>query len=118
MRKETRELYKKACKEWDTLQYVMAIEECSELVKAVCKFWRNPSVTNGENLVEEIVDVKIIVEQLEVVICCEKEAGRIRRKKLRRLKKLLKPKTFMEGIDQIDDALKGEKDENKSNTIV
>ena len=90
MRKETRELYRQACKEWDSIQYMMAIEEASELIKAVSKFWRHPSVTNAENLVEEIVDVRIMVEQLEIVLCCEKAATRIRRKKLRRLKKLLK----------------------------
>ncbi|MCK4384707.1 MAG: hypothetical protein KAW52_00445 [candidate division Zixibacteria bacterium] len=106
MRKETRELYRKACEKWDQLQFIVAIEECSELIKAICKAWRNPSGATADSLVEEIVDVKIMAEQLEIVFNCEKAAGRIRRKKLRRLKKLLKPKTFMEGIDQIDDALK------------
>jgi len=109
MRKETRELYRQACENWDQAQLFLAIEECAELIQAICKAWRWPSKVTPDDLVEEIVDVKIMAEQLEIVFSCEKAAGRIRRKKLRRLKKLLKPKTFMEGIDQIDDALKEEK---------
>ncbi len=90
MRKETRELYKKACKEWDTLQYVMAIEECSELTQAVCKFWRDPSGENIVNLVEELADVQIMAEQLEAILDCSEAAMRVRRRKLSRLRRLLK----------------------------
>jgi len=98
MRKETRELYKKACEKWGQGQLLLAIEECSELIQALCKVWRWPSKVAPEDLVEEIVDVKIMVEQLEVVFYCEKVAGRIRRKKLRRLKKLLCEPEF--GVEQ------------------
>ena len=89
MRKETRALYEKACEKWDQTQLIVVIEECSELIQAICKEWRWPSKVTPDNLVEEIVDVKIMAEQLEIVFRCEKEATRIRRKKLRRLKKLL-----------------------------
>lgn len=90
MRKETRELYKKACESWGQAELLLAIEECSELIQALCKAWRWPSKVAPEDLVEEIVDAKIMAEQLEITFYCEKAAGRIRRKKLRRLKKLLK----------------------------
>jgi len=94
MRKETRELYKKACEKWDQSQLLLAIEECSELIQALCKVWRWPSTVTPDSLVEEIADVKIMVEQLEIVFDCEKAATRIRRKKLRRLKKLLRKPEF------------------------
>ena len=92
MRKETRELYKKAFRQWDYSQLIMAIEEMAELTKACCKFWRKPVVANVEPLVEEIADVGIMVEQLEIVFDCEKAVSKVRRRKLRRLKKLLKEK--------------------------
>ena len=109
MRKETRALYRQAYEKWDYTQFTLVVEECAELTQAVCKFWRDPSAKHIDNLVEEIVDVRIMVEQLEATLDWSLRAARIRRRKLRRLKKLLKkPRTFMSGIDQIDDALKDE----------
>lgn len=89
MRKETREVYKKAYALWPRAQFMMAIEESSELIKAVCKFWRKPSDDSSDRLLEEIVDAKIMVEQLEVMLNCEEKAKIRRRRKLRRLKKLI-----------------------------
>ena len=105
MRKETRELYKKAFEKWDQAQFIMAIEECSELIKALCKFWRNPVDPAGQNalnLIEEIADVQIMAETLEVVFDCSYRIRKIRRKKLRRLKKLLKPEEFLGVCSKID----------------
>lgn len=93
MRPETRKIYKKAFRQWDYSQVIMAIEEQGELIKALCKFWRDPSVTNAGNLSEEIADVGIMIEQLQVVFKCEGEVRKVRRRKLRRLKKLLRMKT-------------------------
>lgn len=91
MRKETRELYRQVYETWDQSQFIMAIEEASELIQAVCKFWRDPtSEKNVNNLIEEIVDVGIMIEQLEAVLDCSRRVRRIRRRKLRRLKKRLK----------------------------
>lgn len=107
MRKETRGLYRRAYEKWDYTQFTLVVEECAELIQAVCKFWRDPSGESITNLVEEIADVRIMTEQLEATLDCSEAAMRVRRKKLRRLKKLLKtPRTFMSGIDQLDDALK------------
>jgi len=119
MRKETRGLYRQAYEKWDYTQFTLVVEECAELIQAVSKFWRDPSGENIANLAEEIADVRIMTEQLEATLDCSEAAMRVRRRKLRRLKKrLFKPKNFMDGFNKIDDALKGEKDENKSNTIV
>jgi len=108
MRKETRELYRQAYEKWNYTQFTLIVEECSELIKAVCKFWRDPSGENIESLVEEIADVGIMVEQIEATLDCSARVRRIRRRKLRRLRKRIqgKPRTFMSGIDDIDEALK------------
>jgi len=58
------EIYKQALKLWGyEFQETMLIEECSELIQAICKRKRN-----GEywNLLEELMDVKIMVEQIEL----------------------------------------------------
>lgn len=44
----------------------IAIEEMSELTKAIIKCRRNPSATATENLFEEIADVLIMIEQLTI----------------------------------------------------
>lgn len=45
-------------------QQDVAIEEMSELTKAIIKSRRNPSVPVTENLLEEIADALIMLEQL------------------------------------------------------
>lgn len=44
----------------------IAIEEMSELTKAIIKGRRNPSVPATENLLEEIADALIMLEQLTI----------------------------------------------------
>lgn len=46
-------------------QIVVAIEELSELQKALCKYLRNGELTY--NLLEEIADVTIMLEQLKII---------------------------------------------------
>ena len=46
-------------------QELIAIEECSELIKAICKLQRDPySSDYHDNVVEEIADVQIMLHQL------------------------------------------------------
>ena len=45
-------------------QVMVAIEECSELIKALCKAWRCYSAENVENVKEELVDVLVMCQQL------------------------------------------------------
>lgn len=51
----------------------MAIEECSELIKALLKCRRNPSTGAVEVIIDEIADVKIILQQLEIIYGCQSE---------------------------------------------
>ena len=46
-------------------QLMMLIEECSELIKAVCKMFRNGTCASApsENFLEEMADVAVMFEQ-------------------------------------------------------
>ena len=52
-------------------QLMMAIEEMSELTKEICKYERFKG--NEAKLIDEIADVKIMVEQLEYILGVNKE---------------------------------------------
>ena len=45
-----------------------AIEECSELIKAICK-WKETS-DHAEEIVDEIADVEIMCNQLKIIFDC------------------------------------------------
>lgn len=49
-------------------QQNIAIEECSELIKAICKYKR--TLDHVEDIVDEIADVKIMLAQLEIIFDC------------------------------------------------
>ena len=49
-------------------QQDIAIEECSELIKAICKYKR--TLDQVEDIVDEISDVKIMLAQLEIIFDC------------------------------------------------
>jgi len=69
-------------------QLTMVIEECSELIKAICKYWRNEP---NARIVEEAIDVEIMMNQIRVMYNISKEAWeRLRIQKLNRLAKLIK----------------------------
>jgi hypothetical protein len=64
---EAAAIYKAAWTKWGNLQFVMVIEECSELIKAITKYTRNKSHENGVAIAEEAADVEIMVEQLRAL---------------------------------------------------
>lgn len=47
------------------LQSVIAMEECSELIKEISKFIRGKG--NKDNLIEEMADVLIVIDQLKLM---------------------------------------------------
>ena len=49
-------------------QQDIAIEECSELIKAICKYKR--TLDHVEDIVDEIADVKVMLAQLEIIFDC------------------------------------------------
>ena len=83
-------------------QLDMAIEEMSELTKAICKHKRlDKEYIKGElfwteyepkaekaigNVAEEIADVYIMLEQLTMIFNCKERISAIAREKIRRLK--------------------------------
>lgn len=48
-------------------QMLMAIEEMSELTKAICKYFRSNDSRATESVIEEMADVKIMLAQLEIM---------------------------------------------------
>ncbi|MEG0839583.1 MAG: hypothetical protein RSF33_07255 [Hydrogenoanaerobacterium sp.] len=48
-------------------QLDMAVEEMSELTKEICK--RKRGKENRAEILEEIADVKIVLEQLKIIFC-------------------------------------------------
>ena len=68
-------------------QMQMAIEEMSELTKAICKYFRYPMDKEViENIVEEIADVQIMIDQMKMIF---DDTTNIERKKRERLEKLI-----------------------------
>lgn len=54
-------------------QLLMAIEEMSELTKEICKY--NRGNDNREKIIDEIADVKIMIEQIEYLFKLSKEVN-------------------------------------------
>lgn len=78
-------LYDRAIAEWGKpAQMLMVIEECSELVKAVCDRLRGRVKTDAY-ILDEMADVKIMLAQLERMVD-PVELERIRQAKLQRLR--------------------------------
>lgn len=81
-----KELYIKALKTWgQDAQIMMTFEECSELLTALAQAYRGRNV----NVVEEIADVKIMMEQLSLIFG-EDLVEEAKQKKLKRLEERLK----------------------------
>ena len=77
---------KKAVKLWGAdLQLNMAIEEASELIKAVCKLKRNLNADTVLNVAEEVADTEIMLEQLKIMLTCRSEVESWKEYKLERL---------------------------------
>ena len=67
-------------------QKLMAIEEMSELTKALCKDTRYPNTPGVlDNIAEEIADVRIMLDQLEFIFGCSETVKQIKHKKIKRL---------------------------------
>lgn len=54
-------------------QMDMAIEECSELIKALLKFRRNSNNSAWEAVIDELADVEIMISQMKIIFDCSGE---------------------------------------------
>lgn len=70
-------------------QRLIAIEELSELQKAIIKGIRVPCRENTINIAEETADVYIMLKQIEMMYEIEPEIQKIIDFKIRRLKELI-----------------------------
>lgn len=71
------------------VQEDIAIEEMSELIKAIIKHRRKPGEAHRQEMVEEIADVWIMLDQLEIMYCQDGELQSFIEKKVERLDKLV-----------------------------
>lgn len=70
-KEESRELYRQALGTWGLpTQAMMVIEECSELINAMCKYDRGR--VNENDIITEIVDVMIMCEQIQEMLFSQK----------------------------------------------
>lgn len=79
-------------------QVFMAIEEMSELMKALSKEYRASASQKSrtiENIAEEIADVSIMLEQLRMIFGIDIDVLEIRTKKIKRLAQRLGDKSDM-----------------------
>ena len=112
---EKRELYKKAEKTWGKeSQFVIAIEEMSELSTKLCHLLRGRKEKDDDDdfrvkheIAEEIADVEIMLEQLKMTLNIELYVHDFKFCKLERLRERLeKEDSMIEIIDQIDNTIK------------
>jgi ribosomal protein S13 len=64
-------------------QITKAIEELAELQKELCKFLLDDG--NTEHITEEMADVKVMIEQLELIFECKDQVKLIKKAKIQRL---------------------------------
>ena len=85
---ERDEILKNALKHYGAnSQRIVAIEEMSELTKELCKVARGEE--NAAHIAEEIADVRIMLDQMEIMFDCRKQVELIESGKLERLRKRL-----------------------------
>ena len=65
-------------------QMIVAMEECAELIKAICKTLRGMNAY--DNISEEMADVSIMIDQLSILFQNADKARQWRNKKVTRLK--------------------------------
>lgn len=68
-------------------QRIVAIEEMSELTKELCKVSRGEE--NAAHIAEEIADVRIMLDQMEILFDCAGAAAAYQAAKVERLRKRL-----------------------------
>ena len=66
------------------IQQDIAIEELSELQKAIIKYRRDPSDKTKEAVIEEIADVQVMLEQLKMIFSCKSKIDEIMDEKIDR----------------------------------
>lgn len=87
-----RKIYRAALDKWGArMQVVVAIEELSELQKALCKVLRG--MPDYNNIAEEIADVSIMLEQMTMLFCVQDTVPNWRRSKLERRERRVKGNT-------------------------
>lgn len=83
-REET--ILKEAINEYGAeMQTLVAIEELSELQKALIKHWRKPSEQTKADIAEEMADVLIMTKQLEMICGNEEAVQKVVTQKINRL---------------------------------
>ena len=84
------DLYVKAIEKWGIKpQMMMAIEEMSELIKEITKWFRYEGRVDRQNIIQEVADVRIMLEQIECALGIEIHVQVAREQKLERLKERL-----------------------------
>ena len=69
----------------------IAIEELSELQKAILKHRRNSSKESRKEIIDEIADVSVMLEQFKIIYSCNKEVDeRVDYKIERQIKRIKK----------------------------
>jgi hypothetical protein len=67
--KQYDDVFRKALETWGgESQENMAIEECSEFIKAICKYRRNAGHKEVDDIIDEIADVTIMMRQMTIAI--------------------------------------------------
>lgn len=63
------DIFYKALSTWGgEAQENMAIEECSEFIKAICKYRRNQGSAEFNNIIDEVADVTIMMRQMAIAL--------------------------------------------------
>ena len=85
-------IYKKAIKLWGIdSQMMMAVEEASELIKAICKLRRTGVTAEVVNdLAEEMADMEIMLDQLKIMFCLTEGVKEWKNHKVERLSQTIK----------------------------
>lgn len=82
------DVYNKAINKFGvTAQMVVAMEECSELIKEISKIIRGKG--DISNLAEEVADTEIMLEQLKLIFAIHSKVMQIKGDKITRLNNLL-----------------------------
>ncbi len=89
---QRKQIFKRAIGWWGMApQLNKLIEECSELIQAVCKYNERDKIEDIDQMCEEIADVKIMIGQMEYLY--KKHIDRWMIIKLKRLKEKLDAET-------------------------
>ena len=80
----------------------IAIEELSELQKAILKHRRKRSGKRRKKVIDEIADVSVMLEQLKIIYSCHKEVAERMDYKIERQIKRIKKKYNIETRKEIN----------------